>query len=271
MTSRTRTNELAARAQVALLAEIVTALERQVRLPAVDLPSIESGTVPEEAARLTREAWGLGDGPIANMVGLLERKGVIVSRLPAATDELDAFSWLGSRPFIVLASNKEAADRARFDAAHELGHFLLHHDAHPGDPEMERVAHRFAAEFLAPAASIRQELPSRIDWPALANLKLRWGVSIAMLVRRMRDLATISDATYRRAMMELSRRGWRKSEPIELGAPEQPELVGRAMHLLERLRSFTINDLASDLEVPSEKLLPFARAWDADTREELAL
>lgn len=259
-----------ARAQVALLAEIVAALERQVRLPVVDLPSIDPGSTPEEAAQLTREAWGLGDGPIANMVGLLERKGVIVSRLPTATDDLDAFSWLGARPFIVLASNKEAADRARFDAAHELAHLLLHHDAHPGDPELERVAHRFAAEFLAPAATIRQELPSRIDWPVLAKLKLRWGVSIAMLVRRMRDLATISDATYRRAMMELSRRGWRKSEPIELGAPEQPELVGRAMHLLERLRSFTLSDLASDLAVPSEKLMPFALAWAADAREELA-
>jgi Zn-dependent peptidase ImmA (M78 family)/DNA-binding XRE family transcriptional regulator len=268
--STSKRDRAQARAQVALLAEIVAALERQVRLPPVDLPSIESETTPEDAARQTREAWGLGDGPIGNMVGLLERKGVIVSRLPTATDELDAFSWLGARPFVVLASNKEAADRARFDAAHELAHLLLHHDAHPGDPKLESIAHRFAAEFLAPAASIREELPSRVEWPVLAKLKLKWGVSIAMLVRRMRDLATISDASYRRAMMELGRRGWRTTEPIALGEPEQPELVGRAMQLLQRLRAYTISDLASDLKVPAEKLMPFALAWAADTREELA-
>ncbi len=113
-----------------------------------------------------RVAWELGDGPIANVVGLLERKGVIVSRLPAATDEVDALSCqIGERPFIVLATNKDAADRARFDAAHELAHLLLHEDAQPGDAEVERAAHRFAAEFLAPAASIRRELPNRLDWP----------------------------------------------------------------------------------------------------------
>jgi hypothetical protein len=71
-------------------------------------------------------------------------------------------------------------------------------------------------------------------------------------------------------MMELSRRGWRKSEPIALGAPEQPELVGRAMHLLERLRSFTIDDLAGDLEIAPARLMPFALDWAADAREELA-
>lgn len=270
--STSRRNRAKARVQVELLSEILGLIERRVRLPGVDLPALPSDLSPEEAAMQVRVAWELGDGPIANVVGLLERKGVIVSRLPAATDEVDAFSCrIGARPFIVLATNKDAADRARFDAAHELAHLLLHEDAQPGDIEVERAAHRFAAEFLAPATSIGRELPRRVDWPKFAELKVRWGVSIAMLLRRARDLNFISDAAYRRAMMEMSRRGWRKVEPIDLGSPEQPELLGRAVALLAANRGFTLPDLAAELALRPENLAPYAETLAVDPREELAL
>jgi len=149
--STSRRNRARARVQVELLSEILGLLERRVRLPAVDLPTLPHDLSPEDAAIEVRAAWELGEGPIASVVGLLERKGVIVSRLPAATDEVDAFSCrIGGRPFIVLATNKDAADRARFDAAHELAHLLLHEDAQPGDADAERAAHRFAAESSRP-------------------------------------------------------------------------------------------------------------------------
>lgn len=247
-----------ARAQVERLAEVVAALEQRVNLPPVALPEIPIGTSPEEAARLVRAAWGLGEGPIADMVGILERKGVIVARLPAATDEVDAFScWIGPRPFVILASNKGAADRSRFDAAHELAHILLHADAGPGDPAVEREANHFAAEFLVPAASILPELPRRVDWRAFLALKIRWRVAISMLLLRARDLAAISDAAYRRAMMEMSRLGWRRNEPGPLGDPEQPELLGRAMALLASHRQFTIDALSAELALGSEGLVPY--------------
>lgn len=247
-----------ARSQVERLAEVVAALEERVNLPPVTLPEMPLDTPPDAAARLVRAAWGLGEGPIADMVGILERKGVIVARLPAATDEVDAFScWIGSRPFVILASNKGAADRSRFDAAHELAHLLLHIDAKPGDPVVEREANRFAAEFLVPAASILPELPGRVDWRAYAALKIRWRVAISMLLLRARDLAVISDAAYRRAMMEMSRRGWRRNEPAPLGDPEQPQLLGRAMALVGSRRDFTIADLSAELALGSEGLAPY--------------
>jgi len=85
-----------ARTQVELLAETVALIESKVRLPEPSLPSMPADTDPESAARELRRVWELGEGPISNVVGLLERKGVIVARLPAATDEVDAFScWIG--------------------------------------------------------------------------------------------------------------------------------------------------------------------------------
>ncbi len=53
----------------------------------------------------------------------------------------------------------------------------------------------------------------------------------------MRDLGKIADVTFRRGMMEMSRRGWRKVEPVELGAPEVPELLAIAVRHLEGVGS----------------------------------
>lgn len=253
--STSKRDRARARAQVERLGEVVAAVEARVRLPDVDIPEIPEGTAPEEAARIVRAAWQVGDGPIMNMVRLLERRGVIVARLPAATDEVDAFScWIGMRPFVILASNKGDAARSRFDCGHELAHVLLHPDAKPGDPQVEREAHRFAAELLTPAAPILEELPRRVDWRALLELKLRWRVAISMLLFRARELSVISDAAYRRAMMEMSRRGWRRDEPASLGDPETPELLGRAMALLASKRQYTLDDLSGELALGSEGL-----------------
>lgn len=256
--STSRRDRAQVRSQVERLAEVVAAIEDRVRLPEVDLPDVPAGTAPDDAARMVRAAWGLGDGPIAGMVGLLERRGVIVARLPTHTDEVDAFSCrVGTRPFVILASNKGAADRSRFDCAHELCHLLLHPDARPGDPAIEREANKFAAEFLVPASSITGELPRRVDWRTYAELKLRWRVAISMLLLRARDVGAISDASYRRAMMEMSRRGWRRNEPASLGHPEQPELLGRAMALLGSKRGYWIHDLASELALGPEGLAAY--------------
>ena len=52
----------------------------------------------------------------------------------------------------------------------------------------------------------------------LAELKLPWG-AMSLLLRRMRDLGVISDAAFRRGMMEMSRRGWRGLSRLLLVSP----------------------------------------------------
>ena len=182
-----------------------------------------------------RERWQLGQGPIADVVGVMERHGVVVARLPAHSDRVDAFScWIGARPYVVLTSNKQAADRSRFDAAHELAHLLFHPDAVPGAKSQESEAQSFASAFLLPRASVTPELPSRPDFTRLVDMKLRWRVSIQALLRRGHDVGIYSDAAYRRAMTRLSTLGWRKSEPGDAGPPEQPTLLARAADMLRQ-------------------------------------
>jgi Zn-dependent peptidase ImmA (M78 family) len=126
---------------------------------------------------------------------------------------------------VVLSDNKGDRGRSRFDAAHELGHLVMHGSSVWGVKEVEDQAHRFAAEFLMPEADIRDELPPTADWPRLFALKQRWHVSLAALLMRARTLEVMTPAAYTTAMKGLSARGWRRREPIPLGAPEEPHLT----------------------------------------------
>jgi len=190
----------------------------------IDLTS--ATPVIEAAAAYVRSAWGVPPGPIPNMVRLLEQNGIIVIRLPLDTADVDAFSLpFDDCPVVVLGSDKNDRARSRFDAAHELGHLVLHGEQVWGIKEVEHQAHAFAAAFLMPENDIRAQLPTRADWPAFFRLKQHWQVSLAALLMRARTLETISPAQHVGAMKALSARGWRRSEPVPLGAPETPQLL----------------------------------------------
>lgn len=238
--------------------DLVHLLERRVRLPEVqvpDRPRVWAGAERrelEEIAHDVREGWGLPAGPVSHIVRLLEVHGVVVVRLHSDGDRVDAFSrWFDMRPLVVLAAGKDDKARSRFDAAHELGHLVMHHEAEPGDRELERQAHAFAAAFLMPAEQIVDSLPRRSprgdDWDHLFGLRRRWGVSVAALLYRSRELGTLPEAGFRRAMIRLGQMGLRHHDGEALGPPEQPALLGQAVASLLRGRGVGLEDLARDL------------------------
>ncbi len=250
-----------------LLAELLGRIEEHVRLPVVSIPSLvvdpeDGDQTAEAAAQEVRRAWQLGSGPIDNVVRFLEAKGAVLVRPRFGTGDVDAFStWAAGRPLIVLASDKVDAGRSRFDAAHELGHLVMHHDAEPGRQAVERQAHRFAAAFLMPAQAISREFPARMSWPAYLRLKQRWRVSLQALLNRARGLGMLSADAYQRAQVQLSARWGRAQEPGDLGPPEQPVVLQRALDLLasrlgidpvsladaERLSLDTLTSLLADV------------------------
>lgn len=219
--------------------ELATVIERYVQLPAIDLPT-DLGVRPddpvstvERAAREARSALGLGTGPVPHVVRLLESRGVVCTRLPAMTRRVFAFSCeFPDRPVVVLSTERSHRAAGRFDAAHELGHLVLHHDEEPGTHAVERHANVFASEFLAPSSEIADLLPSRVDWKRLMQLKETWGISMQALLYRARSLQVMPEHTYRRAVTELNRRGWRTQEPGDDGQAEEPILIRRALDLM---------------------------------------
>lgn len=225
-----------------LAVDIADAVEKHVEFPEMNVPSIEvflddGGAGPEEAARELRRAWGIRPGPVKHLVRTLEQHGILLVFSPTQTSAVDAYSFdSSSRPVVVLNPVKNDYYRQRFDVAHELGHLVMHRDAEPGGRVVEDQAHRFASELLMPAADLQPLLPTAMNarsWDVLGALKEQWGVSIQALLFRARRLGAISDVTYRNAVITLTQRGWRRSEPGLITAVEQPSMLPRSLEILE--------------------------------------
>lgn len=251
LTSVPATDRRRALARAQMLHDLASTIERSVRLPALDVIREPSGPrligeIEELAGRLRRR-WQLPSGPVANVVLELERHGIVVARYAMGRNDLDGFSvWYPDRPVVVLGDDKGVAARSRFDAAHELGHLVMHGHDRAGEREAEREANRFAAAFLMPEGDIRSELPAKADWRRLIDLKAQWGVSIGALLQRCRALDVMGEHVHLNAMKTMSARGWRTEEPGDelLGRPERPVLLERAIRLLEADGTDTIDDVA---------------------------
>lgn len=236
-----------------IVGNVIDYIEKELELPEEQVtPNIvkrpERLEDIESIARNLRNAWGLGLGPIDNLIGLLEHKGIFVFRLLSDCERVDAFSlFLGKRPVIFLSTQKGSTSRTRFDAAHELGHLIMHTDCEPGSTEQEREANHFASCFLLPRETFISECPHRLVWPIFRDLKQRWKVSLSALVRRARDVGKISDHTYKRGNIQLSQLGWRTQEPNEPPV-EHPKLFPKALEILSE-DNITLEKIAQDLAV----------------------
>lgn len=221
------------------------AAERFV-LPAVDVQDL-SGHPPELAADALRAAWGQGFGPISNLVRLLESRGVLVFALAEDCREVDAFAfWRDSRPFVMLNTLK-TAEHSRFDAAHELGHLVLHRHLRETAREHEDQAHEFAAAYLLPRSGVVASAPRGANLADVLHHKSRWGVSAIAFTRRLYQLDFLSPYQYRSLVIELSQRGYRSGEPG--GAPRETSHLMALLLSELRADGVTMPRLADELDM----------------------
>jgi len=226
MTAGRRASVLAAGA---LAFEFSDWLDLRFDLPSPQVPSCREA--PEAAAQYLRNIWGLGEQPIRNMVHLLESKGVRVFSLAEESKDIDAFSlWRGEVPYVFLNTYK-SAERGRFDAAHELGHLVLHRHGGPKGRDAEKDADRFASEFLMPRSSVLAAAPAVLGLERCMRLKRIWQVSVTAMVSRLHHLSLISEWQYRSLFIEMGQRGYRTTEPESI-ARETSQVLGKVFSAL---------------------------------------
>jgi len=210
------------------------------------------GENPEVAARSLRQEWGLGEQPIKNMVHLLEAKGVRVFSLVEDTRTVDAFSvWRGPRPFAFLNTIK-TGEHGRFDAAHELGHLVLHRHGGPSGRRAEDEANRFASSFLMPAADVIARLPRIHTLNQIVEAKKRWAVSVMAMIYRLHTLEIISDWQYRMFCIQASDHGYRTSEPF--GVQREQSVVWQKVLTALWIERITKKEIAERLSVPTAEV-----------------
>lgn len=179
---------------------------------------------PDAAARLVRMQWRMPLGPVRGLIAWMESAGCVVAKMEFGTSRVDGLSqWIGDRP-VILINSRVPTDRQRLTLAHELGHLVLHSEPEHISDDVESEAFAFAAEFLMPADVIRPQLRS-LSLGRLHDLKREWLVSFAALIERAADLGMMPPAQRTSMYKLLSKRGWRKREPLsELLPREEPSL-----------------------------------------------
>jgi Zn-dependent peptidase ImmA (M78 family)/transcriptional regulator with XRE-family HTH domain len=210
-------------------------IDRLLDATEIDAPALPTFSVDddrdmrvqvERAAQEVRRCLRIPHGPIENLVGRLEVVGVIIVPMDWASEKLDAVSIArpGLLPPVIFINTSFPADRLRFTLCHELGHCVLHnHVLDPGE-NVEAEADCFAAEFLLPRGDIQPHLRASITVRELAQMKPYWGASMAAILRRGRDIGRIPERRYKNLVIQMSRLGYRKNEPVDL-EPETPELL----------------------------------------------
>ncbi len=192
-------------------------------LPRIDLSGISPGdeaalsAAVEKAAERIRREWKLGEDALPNVREMLEEHSIKIVEVEAP-ESFNGFSgWADERtPVIVLARwlNTDLP-RKRFTALHELGHLVLILPEGISAKIKETLCHRFAGAMLLPAAALRKRLgtkrPDGISYPERLGIKTDWGISIAALMHRVKDLGIITASQY--SSFCFLNRKHRKSEP----------------------------------------------------------
>lgn len=250
MTAKERDAALSAGSFAYLFSDWVDA---RFNLPNADLPDLGHERNPANAARLIRELWGLGEKPISNMIKLIETKGVRVFSLAESTKNVDAFScWRNDVPYIFLNTFK-SAEHSRFDAAHELGHLILHRHGGPRqDRQVEMDANSFASSFLMPSADIRARISYVNSLDSLIKAKRRWGVSVAALTYRLHKLGIVSDWQNRTFNIQINKREYRTKEPDPI--PREISSVWRTVFSELWRDKISRIQIAHDLAIPVGEL-----------------
>ncbi|KGT87539.1 helix-turn-helix domain-containing protein [Enterobacter cancerogenus] len=265
------------------LQEITLHLQHDLDFPSVNIPFLEvtdhrqiDDQMIEIMASRCRKLWGLGLAPLSDLLLVIENAGIICSRFEQGSVVMDGYSqWneCEQRPYIILAADKNNFYRSRFDAAHELGHLVLHRYIRRLDSvnfkPIEAQAHKFAASFMLPEEAFAVELPPNPTLENFVALKQRWGMSAQAMMVRAKELQLITDVEYQRLYKQVSARGWRKGEPLDdQREPESVRLLPRSLHLLLDEGIYTKQSFVASLNMAHrdiEKLLSLPRNALADT------
>lgn len=244
-----------------LLGYIIDEMSESIEWPEFNfIPlNVEEGFSANYVANYNRKILKIQkDNPVKDICMLLESNGIIIYEMNAL-DKFDGISFFTDKGFPVIVINKNFPnDRKRFTIAHELGHILLHNESnfpiseYRDDKIKEKEANEFASEFLMPENDIKNSLRG-ITLSDVAKLKSYWLTSMGSILRRAKDLKCITEDRYKYFMIEMSRNGFNRKEPIEVTI-DKPQCFKNGYLLFKDELSYSDNDFIATMSVPKDQL-----------------
>jgi len=238
-------------------------------IPDFDIPANVNLITSEQIERIAadlRYEWGLRLEPIPDMILALENAGIPVTTLDFSSEKQDGccfHSKLLNKTFVAINVESASAVRVRLDAAHELGHLVLHkyvtttQARHPVTHKlMEKQAFQFAGALLFPREAFFNEVPF-VSLDYLCALKRRWGMAISAMIKRACDLGLVDGEEAASLYRNMTRRGWRgaRMEPFDNAMEvEKPRMLRRGFEALLGSGMFARSAVRSALPHPPREI-----------------
>lgn len=222
----------AAEMKIEILREVDDYLSQYIDFPVVNFPRVDyeyneieplDNEAIESYAKTLREYWKLGNGPIDNLMNIVQRNGIVVSSTKFRLEKMDGLSeWYNNKPYIFMSRDKDTNCRIRFGIAHELGHLLMHAGNIPKEDlskdvihqKLEDEANRFAGAFLLPKETFSKDiLNSSVDH--FIQLKAKWKVSISAMIYRCKTLHLLSENQIKYLNDQMTERLYWRHEPLD--------------------------------------------------------
>ncbi|MHC2086265.1 helix-turn-helix domain-containing protein [Methylobacterium sp. CM6244] len=271
MIAELKTLRKRARARLGFVEAAEQEIAEYIGLPEIDIPDALNGTDfrdlrsddIEAIADDLRSHWSLENGPLSDILLLMENAGVVVAEDEIGSVKLDGVSWWSSRtnrPYVLLARDKKSAVRRRFDAAHEFAHLILHRSVTPSELEehftlIESQAMMLAGALLMPAREFKSAVFS-ISLDGLLSLKMEWGVSVGAMIKRLASLGEISRSNEEQLWKYYSARKWRLREPYDAEMKiERPENLRTSIEMMIAEEDITKSELLSSIGLSSLDLV----------------
>lgn len=171
------------------------------------------------------------DGPLDNLIQILENKGILVYICQIDNNKFSGMNGLiNGRPYIVL-NGRMTPERNRSTLVHELAHLMFIWPEDMTDTEMEKAATAISGAFLFPRADVIRELGIHrtVIGKDMQLTAQEYGISMLLLVKRARLSDIISEAVEKKFFVWASNQGWRTNEPTRIER-EQTELFEQLVY-----------------------------------------
>ncbi|MCI5512025.1 MAG: XRE family transcriptional regulator [Eubacterium sp.] len=272
--SATKKSRNAQKIKLEYVSKMYEVILNYMNVPELNIPDTSAINIPEDIAnvdseqaiieieklaKLVREHWDIGNGPIDNLQYALQSNGIIVTGFRDVDTDIDAFSQQitidGKVVYIIaLAIGSKPIERLRFDMAHELGHILMHMWGDDNEDiskdefnAREKQANMFASALLLPKETFSKSVsayPTNIDY--YLALKKKWKVSMQAMMYRARQLDIISTNQFQYMMRTMSKNGNRTHEPGDKPGEIGDTIFQAALDMLFEGGYLTVRELLKE-------------------------
>lgn len=211
----------------------------------------------EQNAIALRQHLGIAcDGPVDDLIGKLENKGILIYVFDIANAKFSGRNgFVNERPYIVLNKNMNP-ERNRSTLVHELAHLMFVWPEEMAESDIEKRATAISGAFLFPESDAVRELGVRRRFVSkdMLNIAKEYGISMMLLVKRSEICGIISAAVAKDFFVNAAMHGWRTSEPTRI-APEVPTLFEQLVYRAVNEEEISLQRGAELLKVPYSRIV----------------